>query len=756
MIDRSLIHKPTLWLAILAVLESIQLTALLGAVLNHVPVSSPLASQVVPEWQDLLKPEWEVPLFRFFLLSSIGFMTAFVYVWRKRMGEALFLSRLKNHLIIDGIFVFLLLSSLFKQSVYADRPVLAGAVFHVIMAVSILCKIFWVWVEDALAHARAFLNRKENIALLSDVITWGMPILIFMIIAVPNVPAVIARFFFGEQFHHNDSFIFGPALAYLTGCVPNIEVISQYGAGVGVVLGSLMKLFGGFSYESGFLVMMYGVIVYYILCFIFLKKWLDSAVLAAAGILLMIKLQMFNTGVYPFAFTYGSATVMRFWFDIVCLFCIAAHIKKPRGYLLFLAGSVCGLQLFYLPTEGVYLTGAYEAYLLMQLLHPAWRKEVEFTLKKLPSWLVLMTWPLVSAFLFLLMFVGKDVLTPQFWNNTGEFVQYFLSGFGVTPIYNSLLDKQYLASFMGFAIPLVYLATLLLTGALLSLGKINRRHLLFIFLCIYGLGTYHYYVARSAVTSYYVVAIPYVMVLCLWTKIGLDRLGEKARQRIKMIILAVSVWALVTNHNFISYPNRFNVSHNPVTDPAVAQPLAPGKPYFNHLFREFNDQLKVPLNSLGETNEQFVSEYDFSSDDMLVEFYSKEADFSVDAALIDRLTPEDAAVPLISSFEIKMLMQAKRRPYFYYFPLVISHPMRARNFVNTSIYTTDQLQRVFTDLENKKPPYIFMEKIFFTTDVPRYFYDYYPSFMLLRDYVLRNYSKAEQGQYLVALKRKAN
>jgi hypothetical protein len=356
--------------------------------------------------------------------------------------------------------------------------------------------------------------------------------------------------------------------------------------------------------------------------------------------------------------------------------------------------------------------------------------------------------------LLLRFFIGPEAWTPLFWDNVHEFVEYFLNGFGVTPIYSSLVDRQFLASLMGFVMPAVYVLTLLVVGTLVLLGRIDRRHVLACVICAYGLALYHYYVARSAVTSYYVGSVPYVMILCFWLGIILKQLPPVAQARVKVVLFLLCTWALVTTHNFIGYPNRLNFSHNPLTDPLVAQPLPDGRPYFDHLFRDYSPDLKVPLNSLGRADEAFVSESDFSSDDALLEYYRREGAFSEDVALIQRFTAPAQPVPLISSFEIKILMQAKRRPYFYYFPLVISRPMQARSFPRTSIYTIDQLQKTIGTLERDRPPYIFIERILLTRPLTEQFYYYYSSMIYLTDYVLQNYAPVSQGKYLVAMKRK--
>ena len=46
--------------------------------------------------------------------------------------------------------------------------------------------------------------------------------------------------------------------------------------------------------------------------------------------------------------------------------------------------------------------------------------------------------------------------------------------------------------------------------------------------------------------------------------------------------------------------------------------------------------------------------------------------FDQDAAMIARLVPQTQRAAIISSFEVSLLMQAKRVPFFYYAPLIES------------------------------------------------------------------------------------
>ena len=55
-----------------------------------------------------------------------------------------------------------------------------------------------------------------------------------------------------------------------------------------------------------------------------------------------------------------------------------------------------------------------------------------------------------------------------------------------------------------------------------------------------------------------------------WADRFAARLNHNTRPRVLGWILGLSVWALLTNHNFISYPNLINFSRNPMVDPLVA------------------------------------------------------------------------------------------------------------------------------------------------------------------------------------------
>lgn len=743
-------------LSALVLIEVIQVLLVVVFLIGQAPVSSELSSSIYPEWAQLLKPEREMLFYRTFIFLAIA--GQIVVTWllvRRSKGRKSLDGRWAVFVATEALLTALLLTASFKTIVYGPDHVLSHPAFNAVLALAAVNKLFFAQVYGLVRGICEFLTRPENFEGLRKLADAVFPLFIFFILFIPYPQAIVMRSFVGEQFHHNDSYVMGPGWAFLKGNVLDYDTISQYGLGMPVFLSMASKIFfGGFSYEGVIQVLIWACILYYLVAYRLLRLWIGNPWLVMAALMAGIKWQMFHPGIFPIVYTYGSATVTRYYFDIFFLLFVFLHIYRGQRWLLLAAGATTGVAIFHISSDGVYLAATFYFYLLIQLIVPRFRQQL-FPHKRdwafLPLFAVVPPLVTITALWWL---VGPKLFTAEFAHNLGEFIEYFISGFGLVPIYESLQNRYFLANLMGFVIPLTYVLTLVIIGSLVYFKKIKDENLFVVVLCVYGLGIFHYYVARSAVTSYYAVCLPYVYIMAFWVKTVLNRLPRKYAHAVIAALFLLSFYALFTNHNFISYPNVFNYSRNPMTDMRVAQRLPTGNFYFNHLFVQTPQELRFQVNSLGQREEKFKFENDFHSDDMLVSYYGKESDFSEDAALIRNLTPRNAKVPVISSFEIKILMQADRAPFFYYFPLVISRPMDMRTLPVSSLYTAGHLEKTIAQLEGAKPEYIFMERIFLNREAPaEYFYND-PAFMEILKYVHTYYAQESAGKYLVAMKRK--
>lgn len=745
-----LFNRNLIFLTLLSLLWAWQVLLASAFVLSHFAPSSSLAVQVFPEWRDLLKPEWKPFIYHLTLMAGIFFQLLLLWVNRKEMDSRDLLKKWNTYVIVEILLTFLWSSAAFKMIVYANRPMLATDAFVVLFIAALLCKRFCGCWQDWMRKSWELCLYVKQDPYWRRVAEWSIPVFICLLIFVPNTEGVIAREFIGEQFHHNDGSFMAPAWGYLSGQTLDVNIISEYGIGIIAVISRLTQILCGFSYEHVMGVMVVMTMVYYIAWYFLIRRWFGSLLLAVAVMLLGIKWQMFHPGVYPFVFTYMSATPIRFIYDALYFWCLWRHINTGRKSWLLGAAAACGFGIYYMTSEGTYGTASLGAYIILLFAFPAWRKYFRMRLRDA----LIMFLPFVAALFFLALTIGPHIVTAQFWNNIGEFINYFLSGFGLEHMYKTLLDHKYLESLMGFVLPMVYLLTLLVFLSRLALDIAPKEEWMVVVLCFYGMGTYHYYIARSTGTSYYAVILPLVFVLGFWLKMIIGSLAENRRTPVRLILAAVAAWALFTNHMFLAYPNLLNLSSHPLTDPKVALPLpADGGSYFNHLFRNFNPELKLSINSLGGTQEELLGESDFADDKALIAYYRDRSQFTEDVHLIDSMTAHSDEIPLISGFETEILMQAHRKTFFYYYPLIITRPMTMRSFEVCSIYTTDQLARTIDKFEKTKPPYVFMERIYLVNEVPRSFLFEYPSLIPLINYVRTHYTVVAQGKYLVALKR---
>ncbi len=721
----------------LAMMWTLQVTALMAFVLRFInpPVSTTL--KVFVEWQYLLKPEWDSVVYHVAIVVAVIFFLALRW-WVNRFFKSVdLLGAWKIYLIMEVCCTMMGLAALFKVVVYWGQPQLGSMLFIGMMLLAMIIKFQMSALARMWEAWIALLNDDRLINTARLLFPLVMSMMIILAIGIPNIKGVVARNFIGEQFHHNDSFLMGPALSFLSSQRLDIDVISQYGIGFVAIIAKLSTLIGGFSYESVMTIMVWGTVFYYLAWFWLLRKIIKDPLIICTAMCLMIKWQLLQPGAYPLVYTYGSQTPIRFIYDVLFFWLLWFYWQKPSLTLLTAAASVVGFGIYYFTSEGIYAAAAFGGMLVLIMFNRRLRALTNINICQCIALMLVI--PLVAVGLLWLT-VGSDVFSTEFWKNIGEFIQYFTNYFGLEPMTKTLAAKQFLASAIGFIIPIVYLVTLLIIGARVLLGQAPAWQMWIVTLAIYGLGTYHYYIARSVVTSYYTVCIPLIIILAFWYAVIVQRVKDRFKSLLRWGMLLTVFIALITTHQWISYPNFINCSRNPLVDPNIRQQLPNGQPYFNHLFRDQAPNL--------------LKEDDFLSDDEVVSYYQSMTDFSVDAKLIKELTDPQDEVAIISSFEIELLRQANRKPFFYYFPLVISHPLEASLVPATSIYTHTQLSKVVSKFDKERPRIIFIARDLANIQLTADLSYRYPSTIELLTYIYKNYEFNSAGKYLIALKRR--
>jgi len=730
-----------------AMVLSVELILAACALLAHVPipVDTAYVHSIVPCYQRTFHAQRDLFLYGLWIALGAGVYACLLGLikgplHKQKWDLRLFLT---SHVLL----VFLMAHSSF-EIVTLDDPLWAWPLFWGAFAAAIAITVFW----PEFISGMTLLKRFYASLRLSP---WVAPALgclfIFLVVYMPDLEAVVAMNYMGDYFHNWDVQLFGAVYAITKGLVPGVEVITTYGFGAAVMTAKIVHWMGGFDYVKVFAIVMWVGIIYFILWFLLLRRFLASGLLAFAAIVCAMRMEMFHLLVAPFVWSVVMASVFRYCFDIGIFWMLWMHIQTRRIFFLAAGAFFVSLGLYHLLTTGLSMFLMFGLYVTASAFMPAlgggrdrllWRNHA----------LVLASVFVWSGLWFYLT-VGKHCLEGAFWQNLVEYNSYFIRGIFSDLLTTPLVRKEYFMGIVGLLYPVLYLSTFLYAAGNAALGRVQGRDVMAGLLALYGLEIHSYYIQIAS--QWYSVGMPGVFVFFYWIGKVLEKAPLLWRNRIAWGLVVAVLYCLVTDRMFTGYPNLLNFSRNPIVDSRTAFRVGSDHniPFFHQMLTSYPDAYKLPFNSIGEKDEQLKFPEDFADDAALKAYYEKETSFPEDAALIRRLTPEGASAAVLSSFELLLLERADRKPFFYYYPLLNSVLMTGRIFMVTGLFSYPQVQKVIDQMETQKPEYVFMERIFLTPQVPlNYFYDY-PDLVTLIQYVRSKYEPVETGKYLAAMKR---
>ncbi len=700
--EKSVLIKGWIGLCCASLLEAIQVIMIIALILSRHPLAAPTEA-FMPEWWDHLFPEREMWLYRLFIVCGIVFQALAVLLFGRRLAVPSFQEQLGAYTLINVLVVVIASSLTFKMFLFGTST--SGQIFlAVTLAVSLLIKLGWRYAYPLVSKIENFRVAAANgrrLVMWNDMLVPGV---VFMLIYPPNLLAILIETYRYDFFLHLDGFVMAPAWAALKGCKLNLDVISQYGVGMPLLVGKLAQAVGGFGYQTVVSIFVWLVLVYFVLFYFFIKQWLGSRAVAWFGLFLGLKAQMFHWGVKdPFIWRYLSPTVARYFTDIILFFLVLLHLRQGKRRVLFLIAGCLGFSLFYVSDSGAYQLIAFYFYLASRFVfdfanirNRGWKLELLVTLSVavIPFFVALMLFGIAQ---------GASIFSTTYWANQTELISLFNAGFGAMPIYANLGEKLFTDFWLGLGVVVFYVASLLLAGTLGYAGFLSRDYLLVMFCSVYGLAIYHYYICRSAPTSFNVVILPAVMLLCFWVNLVLKAFPQHKRNAGFFAVALTGLMVFLGNQHFWNYPGILQrLSRDPIVDHA---------------------------------------------------FWDKKTDFKRDAQLIARLTKPEDKVCLISSFETSLLMAADRKPFFYYFPLINSRDRDGRDFVGMYLLTIQRLEKTIGQLEQEKPETVFLEKKFVNNTMAPYYFQHYKGLTILLSYLAKNYAPVEEGEYLIALRR---
>ena len=693
------------WLTVIAVVLGLQGLALLVFAFHFIPLSTDAVFTVLGPYKDLFRPEREMMFYRVFVLSVIVFQSSAVLFFRRRLSDPGLLPPLRRYACAETGLLAVLLLLAFKLAVYG--PVRFLQIFFVFV---LLCcfgiKAGWFFISRRLPGG-GILGVFETVVPPAGR-RLGHAAVFLSIFLIVYVPPDVALTCLTDNYIHLDSFVMSPGWASLKGHVLNVDTISAYGVGMPALLARLARVCGGFQYTTVLGVLMGLAVVYFAVSYWALYMWFRNALLAFLAVLIMMKMHLFSHGPEHFIWQTPSATIIRYFWDSVFFLLLIRHVQTGSGRFLWSSGLCVGVALCYLTDTGLYLIVAFYAYLFLTMIIPACREQFFPTREILVLSLSLFFVPWLCLAAGLPVLVGRQVFNPEFWHNTGEMMQLFVGGFGPLPIDTALQARQFFNFFLGLLMPLVYILTGTFVAALVSLRAVSPRNILAVIWSVYGLGVYHYYVCRSGSTSFYAVVVPFVMVLSFWAYIILKSVPSRGQRTVVTGALVIWILLMVTDLGFINYPRLCNVS---------------GVSY-----RKRRETFAATRAT------QYIAPEDID--------------------LIRRMTGPEDKVCLFSAWETAMLIQADRRPFFYYFRLVTPRAMDQLDFGGTDLITMERVQKTLRQFDEEKPPFVFIEKKLFAAEIPAIYYAHYQDLFLIVQYLREHYVPVMKGKHLLALQRK--
>ena len=675
-------------LSLLSFIEALQVLIIVVLIASFFPIPVPaFVQKLFPLSLYDVRLERESFFYHVWIAVALGLQAVLMFLNRRRLGEGDFARRFLPYICTMAGLCLIQIFAIFKIFLWGN-PWWARDVLYAFIGLGLLVRVFWSEFGRLMSWLWAHLTARTIPRAWYFFMDAAGIFLLIVLIFAPDLSEVLARMFSYDRFYHFDSFIMSPGWAHHNGLVLNKDVTSEYSLIIPIVFDGLMKIAGGFSYAHAVAIMIGLSGMYYFLLYGLWRYWTGSFCLSFFALMVSLKLQFFHWGVIPLIWIYPSATPLRSLPDVFFLFFILRFTQDLNLRWLFAAAFVSGLGLVWTLDVGVYMYAA--------LFIAAATAILQGGTKLVPKVIGLLLLPWCIALGVLSIFYGPLVGQGYFWHNTFEFASLFLQGWGALPITDGLKDKQFFAFCMGFIIPVIYLGTLLYSLGMFLFRQL-RPHLFMAVICIYGLGLYHYFIHRSAVTSYYAVIIPFIFVLLFWIQ-ALISLCQIHWQKVLKILLCVwALTALTTGYLFTYYPNALNLSG------------------FN-----WPPEKK---------------------------FYVENFDFSPDAVLIDALTEPQERVALISSFETKILMQANRGPFFYYFPLIGSEHMQGEKSGTTYLHTYARLEQTLKQMQDERPSHLFIQTRLYQEPHS------HEGLKKLVEYVRMHYQYQAQGQYLTALKR---
>ncbi len=330
----------------------------------------------------------------------------------------------------------------------------------------------------------------------------AVPVILVLLIYVPDWRQLAGRFFYEESLFHWDFFSMAPALAFAHGKALGTDAYSMYGVGWPMLFGGLTRWvplsYGRMIQIGSLYACLYLTGVYALLRLVTRRSAL--AALGVAVILLQLFLWQSSAVIWRFA----SLTMMRWPFDVWCFIAVLLFWRTGRRVWALAAGAAVGMALLFATDTGLYLAAALTFYWLATLrLSTDKRKHLfDAASSVVVAFVVLIAGLLVAS--------RGSLFTSEFVKGWLQAILEFGGGFAQLPMATS----PNAVTFAAFA--LLFFSYLTLIGWSLARLIHNRASHFEVFngfLAVYGLLMLVHFVGRSGDYTPFHLWIPLALIV---------------------------------------------------------------------------------------------------------------------------------------------------------------------------------------------------------------------------------------------------
>lgn len=388
-----------------------------------------------------------------------------------------------------------------------------------------------------------------------------VPVLLMVLVFIPDTKRLAGRFFLSEEFHHWDYYAMGPTLALRHGIALGTEFYTQYNVGWPMVF-DFFGHFGQISYGNLICIAVVYSCVYFTGCYILIWQLTGSRIWAISGVLLILNFQLFSgIDLGDIMWRYPSSTILRSPLDVWFFISTLAYLKSNRRRWLFVSSSLAGTAILFGTDTGVYL--CVTLFLFMVYHHCLQGSKRDSIGRFLICSLQCVCFVLIALLPGLWIASNGTLFQNAFWTGWLESIFTYGSGLGMLPI-ASVQDSTL---FLFILILMLYLS--MIGRAILHLKNRGSTPETVCLGCIstYGLATLLLFVGRSHSFNIYHVLIPFITVAIVCVKslmasvsssavmVGTDNLAAYKFKWTGSLLFIGAFILLITNNNFRVYPN---------------------------------------------------------------------------------------------------------------------------------------------------------------------------------------------------------